>query len=308
MSEQRVLITGGSSGIGLATALRYARRGARVAVLARNPAGLDSARRQTAAAGAECLAMRVDVTDRAALHDAVERAVRELGGLDVAVVNVGASTYGRFRDTPAADFDRVVEVSFRGVVDTVRDVLPHLEAGAGSLVVVGSLASDVPLPRMSAYTAAKHAVRGFVETLRIELATEGSAVGVSLVEPGPVDTPFWGNVASADGLLAPTLPLSYRPEEVAVAIEASARRRSRQFTVGGAWAVARVLYRLAPGLGDRLAGRAIVVMERRATRGGGRAAIWNPVGAGELRLGMSRRPSLLTRARGALAAMRPRRA
>lgn len=283
MSEQRVLITGGSSGIGLASACRLAGRGAKVAVLARNPAGLDAARELTAAAGRECVALQVDVTDRAALADGVERTVAELGGLDVAVANVGASTYGRFRDTRARDFDRCVEVTFGSVVDTTRAVLPHLEASGGSLVVVGSLASEVPLPRMSAYTASKHAVRGFVETLEIELRSQGSPVGVTLIEPGPVDTPFWHNVASEDGLLPPAIRPIHRPERVAAAIERSIERRSRRVTVGRAWGLSRLGYRFARPLSQRLLARLLLLGERRAERGPGRAAIWNPCGEGQLR-------------------------
>jgi len=273
-------------------------------VLARSQAGLDAARARTAAAGSECLALAVDVTDREALRSGLERAVAALSGLDAVVANVGASTYGRFRETPAEDFDRVVDVSFRSAVDTARLALPHLEASGGSLVVVGSVASELPLPRMSAYTASKHAVRGFVDTLRIELAAEGSAVAVSLVEPGPVDTPFWHNVASADNRLPPAFPLSYGPEEVAIAIDDAIGSRAQRSTVGGAWALAAVVRRAARPLVDRLLARLMLLAERRGQSGPGHAAIWNPTGRGELRLGMTIRPSLLVRARNAIARLR----
>ncbi|HEX2096801.1 MAG TPA: SDR family NAD(P)-dependent oxidoreductase [Solirubrobacterales bacterium] len=301
MGEQRLLITGGTSGIGLATACRFAERGASVAILARKEAGLRAAQERTAAAGARCLAYPVDVTDREALETAVGDAAEALGGLDAAVANVGASTYGRFRDTPAPDFDRVLDVSFRSIVDTVRVALPHLEESGGSLVVVGSLASGLPLPRMSAYTAAKHAVRGFVETLRIELEAQDSGVSLSLVEPGPVDTPFWDNVASADGILPPSFPFPYGPEEVAIAIDDCVARRTRRATVGGEWALARAGYRAARPLAERALGGALRLVERGGGRGRGRAAIWEPSGAGDLYRGMRRRPSLLVRARHALA-------
>jgi len=300
MSARRVLITGGSSGIGLASACRFAAGGAKVAILARNPAGLEAARRQTAAAGSECLAFSVDVTDREELGRAVERAAATLGGLDVAVANVGASTYGRFRDTPAEDFDRVVDVSFRGVVDTVRAALPHLEASGGSLVVIGSMASELPLPRMSAYTASKHAVRGFVDTLRIELEAQESSVSLSLVEPGPVDTPFWGNVASEDGLLPPGIPLPYGPDEVAITIEGAIARRAARSTVGGAWVLAGLARRTVRPLGDRALARLMLVAERKGKHGAGHAAIWNPSGTGERRHGMRKRRSLLVRGRSLL--------
>lgn len=280
MSEQRILITGGTSGIGLATARRFAKHGARLAVLARNETGLAAARRQTAAAGRECLTLRVDVTDRDALNTGVARAVAQLGGLDVAIANVGASTYGRFTDTAARDFDRCVAVTLGSAVDTTRAVLPHLEESGGSLVVVGSLASEVPLPRMSAYTASKHAVRGFVEVLEIELRTQGSNVTVSLVEPGPVDTPFWHNVASEDGLMPPAARPLPRPERVAAAIERSVERGAARATVGRVWVLSRLAYRFARPLTSRLIGWLLSLAERRAERGTGKAAIWNPSGEG----------------------------
>ncbi len=297
MSGERVLITGGTSGIGLAAALRFARRGARVAVIARSTVGLDATREQTAGAGSECLAYAADVTDRAALSRAVAGAAAALGGLDVAVVNVGVSTYGRFRDTSPRDFDRVVEVTFRGAVDTVREVVPHLERSGGSLVVVGSVGGEIPLPRMSAYTASKHALRGFVDALRIELRAERSPVAVALVEPGPVDTPFWRNVASADDLLPPAIPFVYGPEDVAMAIERSATRRVPRSTVGATWTLGRLAYLAARPLAERVLAGLLRLVERRSAHGRGRAAIWNPSGAGELRTGLRLRRSLLVRFR-----------
>jgi NAD(P)-dependent dehydrogenase (short-subunit alcohol dehydrogenase family) len=294
-----VLITGGSSGIGLATAVRLARGGARVAVFARNEEGLVAARERTRAEGQECEAFAVDVTDRVALERAVAAAAETLGGLDLVVVNVGAATYGRFSETPPKDFDRVVEVTFRGAVDTIRLSLPHLERSGGALVVVGSVAGELPLPLMSAYTAAKHALRGFVDALRVELRMQGSPVTVTAVEPGPVDTPFWVNVATERGRLPPGLPLSYSPEEVAREIERSADRRVTRATVGGAWVVIRLGYRLLRPLGERVLARLARLAERRGRQGEGRAAIHRPSGRGELQVGLLARPSLLVRLREA---------
>lgn len=295
--RRRVLITGGSSGIGLVTARRFAAADADVAVIARNEAGLKAVRALTRAAGRECLTFTADVTKREALTAQVEAAAEELGGLDVVVVNVGASTYGRFRDTPAPDFDRVVDVTFRGAVDTVRAVLPRLEESEGVAVVIGSVASELPLPRMAAYTAAKHALRGFVEALRVELRAQSSPVSVALIEPGPVDTPFWGNVANPDGLLPPKIPLAYRPQEVAVAIEQSLRIRDRTVTVGGAWVALRLAHRVARPLGRRILGALTRLVERHGKRGRGKASIWTPAGEGEPTFGLRRRPSIAIRAR-----------
>lgn len=295
--RRRVLVTGGSSGIGLVTAERLAAADADVAVIARNQAGLKAVQALTRAAGRECLTFTADVTKREALTAQVEAATEELGGLDVVVVNVGASTYGRFRDTPAPDFDRVMEVTFRAAVDTVRAALPRLEQSEGVVVVVGSVASEVPLPRMAAYTAAKHALRGFVEALRVELRSQSSPVSVALIEPGPVDTPFWRNVANTDGLLPPRIPLAYRPQEVAVAIEQALRGRDRTVTVGGAWIALRLAHRVARPLSRRLLAALTPLVERHGESGQGRASIWNPAGEGEPTFGLLRRPSVAIRAR-----------
>jgi NAD(P)-dependent dehydrogenase (short-subunit alcohol dehydrogenase family) len=126
----RVLVTGASSGIGLAAARRFADAGAEVAVLARSEAV------ERAAQDIGTVAERADITDRSSLAPAVERLVERLGGLDVAVVNAGGASYGRFDETPPDDFDRAVGLTLLGAVNTVRCVLPHLEHSDGRLVVV----------------------------------------------------------------------------------------------------------------------------------------------------------------------------
>jgi len=128
---ERVLITGASSGIGLATAIAYGRRGARVALLARGEDGLESAAAQAGQAGAETFVLPADVADRQALGAAVDAAVEALGGLDVAVASAVAAAYGRFTDTDAEDFDRTVATTLTGTVNTTRAVLPALECSGG---------------------------------------------------------------------------------------------------------------------------------------------------------------------------------
>lgn len=295
MSGERTLITGATSGIGLATALRFARDGGRVAIVARDLGGLAKASEAIREAGGECLALSADISDRAALKQAIAEAVATFGGLDVVVANVGAAAYGPFRETPPEDFDRVVDVSFRANVDTIRETLPHLESSEGALVITGSAAADLPLPLMSAYTAAKHALRGFVDALRIELRAAGSPVEISLVEPGPVDTPFWRNVASVTGRLPPPLPLAYHPDEVALAIRRSVDRRLARVTVGGFMVVVKMVHGAARPLSDRLLARLASFARGAGEPGRGAAAIWDPSGEGELRNGLGARPSVLVR-------------
>src|SRR4051794_25402692 len=154
--SSRILITGASSGIGLATAVAFAERGDHVALLARSRPGLMAAARKVEAAGGTAEVLECDVTDRERLGHAVAEGFQALGGLDFAIVNAGAAAYGSFSATAAEDFDRTIDVTFRGAVDTIRAVMPYLETGGGRIIVVGSVAGRIPLPSLSAYTAAKH--------------------------------------------------------------------------------------------------------------------------------------------------------
>jgi NAD(P)-dependent dehydrogenase (short-subunit alcohol dehydrogenase family)/uncharacterized protein YndB with AHSA1/START domain len=301
IAGRKALITGGSSGIGLASAERLAAEGARVTVLARGKEGLGAAEERLRAGGAEEVwTIAADVTDRDALAAAVERASSAMGGLDLLVCSAAAIAFGRFAEVSPEDFDATIETVFGGTVEAIRLALPKLERSGGAIVVIGSIAGRMPLPTLSAYTAAKHAVTGFVEALRIELAEAGSPVTVSLVQPGPIDTPLWSNLESANGLLPPAPPDLYSPGEVAEAV-AAVVRRPRPETIVGGFAVLQVaayenlrrptewalkgLARLALGSGDRPAGA---------------GALSEPSGSGRTEGGFGSRPSLVLGARRAL--------
>lgn len=134
----------------------------------------------------------------------------------------------------------------------------------------------------------------------MELRAQGSPVSVALIEPGPVDTPFWENIASVDGLLPPDLPLACAPEEVALAIERGLAKPRANITVGATWALLRLAHRLARPLAERVLASAMRLAERSAARGQGRRSIWQPSGAGKLTHGLRSRRSLRVRATGLL--------
>jgi short-subunit dehydrogenase len=294
LDGKRVLLVGASSGIGIPAAERFAQRGADLALVARGD-GLAKAGERVRRHGRIAHELRVDVTDRPALARIVKEAEAALGGLDVVALNVGAASWGRFDEVSADEFDRVVDVTFRSVVDATRLVLPALERSHGTLVITGSVAGRIPLPMMSSYTAAKHALHGFAGSLRIELRARRSPVRVSVVAPGPVDTPFWKHAASTTGqtALAPSLA-PYSPETVAEAIVAAAERPRREVTIGGAMVVARGLY----GLAGTIVETAMAIGIRRYLLGddGSPAdlkTLERPTGQGEIDSGLGGRPSLL---------------
>src|SRR3954454_6550051 len=235
ISGQRILVTGGSSGIGLAVAEALVQEGAEVALLARNELGLAAARRRLAKNGKQPAAVAADVTDRELLEAAIEEAARELGGLDVLVTAAAGLSFGRFVETDPEDFDATVETILGGTVNTIRAALPHLEESRGAVVVVGSIAAHMPLPGMAAYTASKHGLVGFLETVRIELEESGSSVTLSLGNPGAVDTPLWGTLESSTGLLPPSPPppTLYSAEAIAEAVLSVIRHPRNELTVGG---------------------------------------------------------------------------
>ena len=229
----RVLITGASSGIGAETARRLAERGDDVALVARAREGLDKVANAIRDQGGFAVVETADVTDREQIEQAVDRAAAQLGGLDAVIVNAGAAAYGLFLDTSPEDFERTLAVTFTGAVNTVRAALPHLEATGGTLGATGSVAAKYPQPLLATYSASKHALRGFIESLRLELRATGSRVRVGLVHPGPVDTPFWVNVTPAT-VMPPEFPPQavYSPEQIAKALVQAVDKPRPEHVVG----------------------------------------------------------------------------
>ncbi|HEU5104742.1 MAG TPA: SDR family NAD(P)-dependent oxidoreductase [Solirubrobacterales bacterium] len=298
---QRVLVTGGSSGIGLAVAEGLVREGAQVAILARNELGLAAAKRKLAEQGSEAIAVAADVSDREALAAAVEKAVDELGGLDVLVTSAASLSFGRFTETDPDDFEQTLDTVLRGTVDTIRVALPHLERSRGAVVAVGSIAARMPLPGMAAYTASKHGLVGFLDTVRIELEEAGSSVTLSQVNPGAVDTPLWDNLESSTGLLPPEPPFPsvYSPESVAEAVLTTIRHPRDELTAGGLARAQVFFYSYFGGVAKR-AMQALARLEHTAgDRPAREGALSGGKGAGETEGGFGGRQSAAVKALGA---------
>ena len=295
LQGRRVAITGASSGIGLAAAILFAREGAQLALIARSREGLDVAARRVRDEGATA---HVVVADLAA-REGAERAVAEArvalgGGIDVFVSNAAASAFGPFTEMSADDFDRTVDITFRGAVNATRAVLPALERSRGTLIANVSIVSRTPTPMQSPYSAAKHALRGFLGALRMELAAAGSPVKVCMVHPAPIDTPFWPHATSAVGVSPKPLRSTYSPEAVAAAIVETTRRPRAEVTVGGSGVVLNALWAAARPLAE-LALRTYGIAGQTDTRAApSPGSLWEASGEGEVRGGYGGRPSLFT--------------
>jgi NAD(P)-dependent dehydrogenase (short-subunit alcohol dehydrogenase family) len=182
MKKERIVITGGGSGLGRALTLEYARAGWRVAVLDRDMTGAEAVAGEVEAAGGQALALGCDVTDEAAVGSARDAVQRTWGGLDVLVNNAGIAGSGTVVETAEADWRRIMEVNLFGVVTVCRAFVPALvRTGAGHVVNVASAAGFISPPGVAAYNVSKAAVISLSETLRVELAPH--RVGVSVACP-----------------------------------------------------------------------------------------------------------------------------
>jgi NAD(P)-dependent dehydrogenase (short-subunit alcohol dehydrogenase family) len=198
------LITGGSSGIGRATALRLASFGARVAVAARTIEALEEVVREAETLGVEALAVPTDVTDIEQCRRAVEATVERFGRLDMLVCSAGVSMRGMFADAEPAALEHIMRVNFFGTLHPTYFAVPHIKRSRGSLVAISSLTGKRGTPSYAIYGASKFAVRGLYESLRLELSADGVHVGV--VSPGFVATPLRERVLDASGQPWPKPP------------------------------------------------------------------------------------------------------
>jgi NAD(P)-dependent dehydrogenase (short-subunit alcohol dehydrogenase family) len=254
-SPQTVLVTGASSGIGRATALELAGRGARLVLVARGRESLEEAAAEALLSGAQAAIVRpADVTDEDAFQAAVDDAVAEFGRLDVVVHAAQVMAYGRIEDLPREVYERVVDVSLHGTAVVARVVLPLFrQQHAGHLVVVNSVLGNVAAPLLGSYVAAKWGQLGLVRVLQQETRDE-PGISVSAVQPGGVDTPIYVQAASWTGSTGRPPPPVYSPQRVARVVLSTLERPRRVVQAGLLNPLITAGFRLLPGVFDALVG------------------------------------------------------
>jgi short-subunit dehydrogenase len=250
IGEQVIVITGASSGIGLVTARRAAAAGARVVLAARNGADLERAVTDIREAGGRAILVVTDVADPVQVDALARAALAEFGRIDTWVNNAAVSMYGRVVDLSVDDMRRQMDVNFWGQVYGSIAAARALKRSGGALINVASALSDRAIPLQGVYCAAKHAVKAFTDTLRMELEAEGAPIAVTLVKPASVDTPFFEKARTRLGVEPQPVPPVYAPEVVAAVILHAAQHPLREIIAGGAGAKLSAA-RFAPRLADR---------------------------------------------------------
>jgi short-subunit dehydrogenase len=252
LSQQVVVITGASSGIGLVTARMAAAQGARVVVAARNAHALHRLARQIEEQGGQALAVPTDVTHDNDVRRLAEAAIRRFGGFDTWVNNAGISIYGRIEEVSLEDQRQLFETNFWGLVYGSTIAVEHMRRRGGALINVGSVLSDRAIPLQGMYSASKHAVKAFTDALRMELEHDRAPVSVTLIKPSAINTPYTSHAKNYFSVEPKNPPPVYAPELVAQAILRAAQVPTRDVVVGGGGRAITMAGVYAPRLIDKV--------------------------------------------------------
>ena len=251
IADQVIVITGASSGIGLATSRLLARAGAKLVLVSRNAGELERLADECRRNGTQAVAAPADVGSFEDLERAAAAAIATFGRIDTWINNAGVAIFGTCEQVPLADHRRLFDTNYWGVVHGSLIAARYLRRSGGKIINTGSVLSDRAVMLQGPYSASKHAVKGFTDALRMELEEAGAPISVTLMKPSAIDTPYMEharNYLGSEGTRNP--PPSYDPALVAKAIAFACEHHRRELVVGfGGWAVA-ALGAIAPRTTD----------------------------------------------------------
>lgn len=250
VSEQVMVITGATSGIGLTTARMAATRGACLVLASRNEEALAKLASEINQSGGRAAYVVADVGNEGDVRKIAAEALNQFGGFDTWVNNAGVSVYGKLEDVPTNDMRQVVETNFWGTVYGSLIAAKQLKAQGGAIINIGSTLSDRAIPLQGIYCASKHAVKGFTDALRMELEADKAPVSVTLVKPAAIDTPYKEHARNYLAVEPENPPPVYAPETVAETILHCAENPVRDVYVGGAGKALAAVAEYAPRLTD----------------------------------------------------------
>lgn len=253
IDRQVVAIVGASSGIGRETAIRFAQKGAKVVVSARSKPGLESLITEIKNFGGEAIAVIADVADFQQVKAIADRAVEQYGRLDTWVHLSATGIIAQFDEITPEEFKRVIDVNLTGQAYGAMAALPHLKReGRGALIHVSSMEGRRSLPLQSPYSASKHGIEGFLDSLRLELIHQGIPISVTNVLPSTINTPYYNKIRTKIGVKPTGVPPYYQPGLVADAILYVAEHPTRDFIVGDSGKILDFLHRISPQLTDTI--------------------------------------------------------
>ena len=258
MNPPVVVVTGASAGLGRAIANEFARRGAKIGLIARDESALQQARREVESYGGQAIVLPLDVSEEDAVEDAATQVETDLGPIDIWVNNAMLSVFSPIKETESQEFRRVTEVNYLGCVNGTLSALRRmLPRDSGRIVQIGSALAFRSIPLQAAYCATKHAIVGFTDSLRCELYHDHSRVKVTVVHMPAMNTPQFTWVKSRLPNLPQPVPPIFEPEVGACVVAHAALCRSprREYWVGGSTVQAIVAQKFIPGLLDRYLGK-----------------------------------------------------